>query len=77
MVLAPLARALPFTARVALPAVTAEDPSDEVPVENVTEPVGTVVAFTAEMVAVSVVVAVDAILAALAASVMVVPTPGV
>lgn len=75
--MAPAARALPFTARVAFPAVTTEDPSDEVPIENVTEPVGTEVAFTAEMVAVSVVVAVGAILAALAESVMVVPTPGV
>ncbi len=77
MELAPAARALPFTARVAFPAVTADDPSDDVPTENVTEPVGTVVVLTAEMVAGSVVVAVDAILAALAESVMVVPTPGV
>jgi hypothetical protein len=82
MVLVPVGIAPPFTVKVAVavaPAVAAlsvDDPSDAVPSENVTAPVGGLFPLNAFTVAVNWVVALAEILDGLAVNEVVVPTAG-
>jgi hypothetical protein len=75
--LLPIARLLPLTARVAPDAVNGKVPSVVFPSANVTLSVGTAVPLAGFTVAVSCVVAVDAMLAGFAVTDVVVETAGV